>query len=251
MKLKTNPVIKTNNEVPYDLGICFYGNEKYSFEKADSITKFTITCPSSGYKKENYPVSCDIITAESSAQALQNSYRYAWLGKERQTIPSTSDYGKTFTVKFNSGEEGFYRFFAGNKGPYYFWSEGKNTANIIDLIEGKNGIQIYSDVPFMVHTIWSRVNWSEKNLAGADEIDKWEATAVLGTQKDNNNAPVEGSTELKSICITKDCSVTPYYYTIPLAENEVNYSITGKYYYTTIVHFADGSRLMTEVKNRN
>ncbi len=226
-----------------------FGNESYSLTNSGSTSKFIIKFPSeTGYSVDDYPVSYDFITDEILTEMYINLYK--WKAGNHWLTPAKN--GKEMTVTIPFSDDGFLRIFAAGKGPYYFWSKGIQKTTITDLIEGQKGVQIYSDKPFFIHTIWSQINWNKNEGNWANDIYKWESTAILGTQEHNNNATIEGSTEVKPECITGNHSVTPYYYTIPDPMDEINYSdsVHGTYYYTTIVHFADGTSLMSSVRSK-
>ena len=111
--------------------------------------------------------------------------------------------------------------------PHYSWWEGMKEAFITDINEITAGMQIYSDVPFFVHTIVSDVDWGQN-------IDEWEYQCIGFNY---------GLGEISKICIEGDYSRTPYYYPYPK-------NIQEGMYYTTIVHYADGTALMGEIRKK-
>ena len=112
-----------------------------------------------------------------------------------------------------------------------------------DINELRAGIQVYSDVPFLVHTIYSPVNWGE-------DVSEWEYHSISiadGTSFGDFSPATEEmkffETELSPECITGDHSQIPYYYPFPR-------DIPEGMYYTAIVHYADGTALMSSIRQK-
>ena len=103
----------------------------------------------------------------------------------------------------------------------------KGTANEIsveqkNIIPGLNGLQICCDAPTLVHTLYCSKKLTENTEL--QDITVWE-----------NKAMETGVvTKSSTFTYTKD-----------------NYSnIPSGYYYTTVIHFADGTKVMTEVQKK-
>ncbi len=229
---------KTEFILPYELPQ-LKNREAYSLSNSGDNFTFTIISAEDNQSKEDYPVSWDIIGPENK-----------WIkGNHWITQEEPAGDGKTISINDSiknipADSRGFLRIFAADSRPLYFWNKGIQKAEIADIIENSRGIHIYSDVPFYVHTLWSRVNWG-------NDVDKWENFSVLGVQENNQNAEVEGTTEVKIECHIDKYITTPYYYSFPVPDEEAGIDLKGLYYYTTIVHFADGTSLMSTVKSKN
>ena len=97
----------------------------------------------------------------------------------------------------------------------YLISPNSYTCDLKDYYEGHAGLNILIDKPCFVHTLYSPRNFG-------DNVEKW------------LNYGMETGLEMKQNSFT-------YKYT--------NYdSVPDGYYYTTVIHFADGEALMTDVK---
>jgi hypothetical protein len=222
---------------PYELPE-FKNDAAYSLSNSGDTSIFTISSFEDNLSAKDFPVSWDIISPEKEEYIAQLIYR--WHKGEHWLTPVTLDNGKTFNRTISPATEGFLRIFAADSRPLYFWSKGIQKAEISDIIEFSKGIQIYSDVPFYIHTLYSRINWG-------NDIDKWENYSVLGVK--DTESEIDGSTEVKIECHNQNYSTTPYYYTFP--ESNEFHGLEGLFYYTTIVHFADGTSLMSTVKSKN
>ncbi len=101
-------------------------------------------------------------------------------------------------------------------------------------IEGANGYQIFTDNPMFVHTMYCSRNLSEvlkvekTNPTTEQFIREWESRAQEGGMVTYN-----------------DTKLTSFTYGMDNIRD-----IPSGYYYTTIVHFADGTTLMSDVKQK-
>ncbi len=121
-------------------------------------------------------------------------------------------------------------------GPFYYYtgraSESLHSGSecaldecaVKDVNVLSNGVQIYCDEPALVHTIYS-----SENLG--NEMEKWLSFTYDHQEK--------GVTQ-----IAGSYSTSPYYYAAPKAD------IPSGSYYVVIVHFADGTSMMSDVKRR-
>ena len=99
----------------------------------------------------------------------------------------------------------------------YLISPDSYICDLKDYYEGHVGLNIMIDKPCFVHTLYSPRNFG-------DNVEKW------------LNYGMETGLEMKQNSFT-------YKYT--------NYdSVPDGYYYTTVIHFADGETLMTDVKHK-
>ncbi len=102
----------------------------------------------------------------------------------------------------------------------------QNTLFPIDqknIISGLNGLQIYCDQPTLVHTLYCSKKLSE--TSEEEDIAVWENKGIeTGIVVKNSN-----------FSYSKD-----YYYD----------NIPSGAYYTTVVHFVDGTKVMSEVKQK-
>lgn len=110
----------------------------------------------------------------------------------------------------------------------YWRYKGRGTPNEIfvkqkNVIPGLNGLQIYCDQPTLVHTLYCSKKLSE--TAEEEDIAVWENKGMETGVVINNEL----------FTYSKDY----YYKTIP-----------SGYYYTTVIHFADGTKVMTEVQKK-
>lgn len=104
--------------------------------------------------------------------------------------------------------------------PDYLFSQlsnNKMVCNVKNLLEGLNGVTVLCDKPAFIHTLICSVSYE-------DDIKMWETRGI--------------DVGVKSASSSFD-------FTIPYDK------IPDGYYYTTIVHYADGYSLMTPVKQKN
>ncbi len=110
----------------------------------------------------------------------------------------------------------------------YLRYKGKGAPNEIfvnqkNVIPGLNGLQIYCDQPTLVHTLYCSKKLSE--TSEEEDIAVWE------------NKGIETGVVIKDELFTY--SKDNYYDSIPSGA-----------YYTTVVHFVDGTKVMSEVKQK-
>ena len=94
-------------------------------------------------------------------------------------------------------------------------------------IQTANGWQIFADKPCFVHTRWCSKNLTASGDLSKEAIYEWEARAQ------------------ETGILYNDGSTSTFSYTSDNLEGVPNGA-----YYTTIVHFADGTVLMSEVKQK-
>ena len=94
-------------------------------------------------------------------------------------------------------------------------------------LQTANGWQIFSDKPCFVHTRWCSKNLTAAGNLSRDAAYEWEARAQ------------------EAGIVYNDGSSTTFSYT-----NDNLAEVPGGAYYTTICHFADGTVLMSEVKQK-
>lgn len=111
--------------------------------------------------------------------------------------------------------------------PVYFYSANE-TCELKDVIDGMNGAQIYCDKPCLVMTYWSSENYGYS-------IEDWEA---FGVQSNIMYISAKYSS-------TNEYAETVKYYTVNYDEIPM-----GKYF-VIVVHFADGTSLMSRNINTN
>lgn len=122
-------------------------------------------------------------------------------------------------------ESGFYDTIYLNLGYYkQLWEEGASVMDVSskNIIPGLNGMQVLCSSPTLVHTMYCSRKLSDGT--SAEDIATWE------------NMAMETGIVEKSSNFTYG--------------NDNYDAIPSGYYYTTIVHFADGTTLMTEVKQK-
>lgn len=97
------------------------------------------------------------------------------------------------------------------------------TLNLKNVIPGLTGLQVYCDQPTLVHTLYCSKKLTE--TSEEEDVTVWE------------NKATETGVVIKdeTFSYTKD----NYYNNIP-----------SGYYYTTVIHFADGTKVMTEVQKK-
>lgn len=105
-----------------------------------------------------------------------------------------------------------------------------------DFLTMNNGVLIYTNRGFFVHTLASDIDWG-------DDISDWESHALI---KSNINIPFSGcevfdGTEYGIICKNGDYTQTPYNYQYPLSNIKTKYAVT-------IIYFADGKKYLIPVK---
>ena len=103
---------------------------------------------------------------------------------------------------------------------YYIYKGTSSEIKCIikNMVQGTNGVQVYCDAPTLVHTLYSTVKISDGSED--EDIRLWESKGM------------EVSIKTASQTFTYDRS---------------NYQKVPKgCWYTTIAHFADGSKTMTE-----
>ncbi len=164
---------------------------------------------------------------------------------------SSSCKNNTILISSEAADDGFIRlsYFLSNNWtgysathttPKYYYLKGKLAASVTDINELKSGIQIYSDVPFFVHTICSPVNWGEN-------LEEWEDHCVC--LKDYTGLESYGyswndlsyaQNEFSAEFINEDHSQLSYYYPFPK-------NIPPDMYYISIVHYADGTVLSSNI----
>ena len=131
-------------------------------------------------------------------------------------------------IRYNSG--GF-RVFAKPIIIYPDYYKSLGTVNEIvceskNILQGANGLQIYYDKPFLAHTMYCSQKITQ--TSGPDEAYEWLANAQeTGIEERSGNTN------------------STYTYT-----NTHYKDIPSSYYYTTIVHFADGEVSMSEIKQK-
>ena len=99
---------------------------------------------------------------------------------------------------------------------------GSVTCNQKNVLQGLNGLQIFCDKPTLVHTFYSSEKITE--TANQDDILKWEMLGVETGITTNSSNFTYGSENFEEI--------------------------PAGYYYTTVVHFADGTTVMSDVKQK-
>ena len=105
----------------------------------------------------------------------------------------------------------------------YKGTANEMTLNLKNVIPGMTGLQIYCDQPTLVHTLYCSKKLTE--TSEEEDIAVWENKGTeTGIVVKNSN-----------FSYSKD-----YYYN----------SIPNGAYYTTVVHFADGTKVMSEVKQK-
>lgn len=122
-------------------------------------------------------------------------------------------------------ESGFYDTTYLNLGYYkQLWEEGAAVMDVSskNIIPGMNGMQVLCTSPTLAHTMYCSRKLSDGT--SAEDIATWE------------NMAMETGIVEKSSNFTYG--------------NDKYDAIPSGYYYTTIVHFADGTTLMTEVKQK-
>ena len=108
--------------------------------------------------------------------------------------------------------------------PKYFlasYEKGTTSCQSTAWIPVSNGYQIFCDAPALVHTMYSRTKITEST--GEYEASLWESRAQETAVKQNSSNFTYKTTNL---------------------------DIPDGFYYTTIVHFADGTVLMGEIKQK-
>ncbi len=91
-----------------------------------------------------------------------------------------------------------------------------------NILTGLNGLQVYCDAPTLAHTLYCSKKLSE--TATENDIAVWENKGI------------------ETGIVVHDSDFT--------YGNDKYADIPSGYYYTTVVHFADGSKAMTEVKQK-
>lgn len=153
-------------------------------------------------------------------------------GSDPQVSFNRSDFGNYWVKiepKFVNGcsvaESGFYDVTYLNLG--YFkqqWEEGATVMDVSskNIIPGMNGMQVLCSAPTLAHTMYCSRKLSDGT--SAEDIATWENMAMETGVVEQSSNFTYGNDK---------------YDTIP-----------SGYYYTTIVHFADGTTLMTDVKRK-
>ena len=104
----------------------------------------------------------------------------------------------------------------------YLYASRNTTCNSKNCLEGFNGLQIYSDNSVLVHILYYMDKLTD--TTDGDAYKTWESRAV------------ETGLEIKSESFTY--------------EKKQYKDIPSGYWYTTIVHFADGTVVMTDIKQK-
>lgn len=118
----------------------------------------------------------------------------------------------------------------------YFFIGDNKTCNMKNCIDGLNGVQIFSDNTVLVHTLFSPVKLTETRYS-EDAATVWE---TKGTET--------GLIIYPSIIEDNQFNADAYY-TKNYDLTKLNEIPVGNYY-TTIVHFADGTVAMTDIKQK-
>ena len=127
-----------------------------------------------------------------------------------------------------------------NAGPFYCWTKGKvSSSEILDLYPGARTVQVRSDIPFYIHTVW------HDNDLGSNP-DEWEYYVFTGCDHPAHTIDIDESfiSEAGCECSEGNYITSPYIYQIPLD------SIPKGKYFTTVCHFADGSAVMSDVRKK-
>ena len=122
-------------------------------------------------------------------------------------------------------ESGFYEVTYLNFGYYkQLWVEGAEKMDVSskNIIPGMNGMQVLCSSPTLAHTMYCSRKLSDGT--SAEDIATWENMAM------------------ETGIVEKSSNFT--------YSNDNYDAIPSGYYYTTIVHFADGTTLMTDVKQK-
>lgn len=153
-------------------------------------------------------------------------------GSDPQVSFNRSDFGNYWVKiepKFVNGcsvaESGFYDVIYLNLGYFkQLWEEGAAVMDVSskNIIPGMNGMQILCAAPTLAHTMYCSRKLSDGT--SSEDIATWENMAMETGVVEQSSNFTYGNDK---------------YDTIP-----------SGYYYTTIVHFADGTTLMTEVKQK-
>ena len=186
----------------------------------------------------NYLLVFTPILYRTSAVLNTKSYEYvdtSYSGFIRVFMMKIDNKNKLYSPElyYNYGE--YY-----NAGPFYCWTSGKTTSsNILDIYPGIKTVQIPSDIPFYVHTVW------HENDLGTNP-DEWEYYVFQSCDHTDGGIGIDESfiSEAGCACVNATDFNTPYIYQIPLTE------VPSGSYYTTIVHYADGSSVMTDVRRK-
>lgn len=168
---------------------------------------------------------------ESGAWTKKGSYAN-YEGQDPQVEFNKSSLGNWWIkidAYFKNGcsvaESGFYDTIYLNLGYYkQLWEEGASVMDVSskNIIPGLNGMQVLCSSPTLVHTMYCSRKLSDGT--SAEDIATWE------------NMAMETGIVEKSSNFTYG--------------NDNYDAIPSGYYYTTIVHFADGTTLMTDVKRK-
>lgn len=114
--------------------------------------------------------------------------------------------------------------------PVYFYTGSGSAINceLKDLMDGKNGAQIYCDRPCLVMTYWSSENYGYS-------ISDWE---TFGVQCNPMFISAQNN-------VTNNFEDTLKYYTVDYSQ------IPRGKFYVVVIHFADGTALMSKSINTN
>ncbi len=211
----------------------YYQDYSYSLDVAGSTAYSTFNVKPKSYNSDVFyeKVSYDKIESNSWVHLASNQ------GMMTQSLVSVP---YSYKSGVPTGTKGFLRFYLTNDktydgrsfgGPFYLYSGGKQTVGVKDIIEGKRGIQIYSNKPFYVHTVWNEVNFG-------DDATEWEYHCTVNAEEPRTNA------ELYPMFVEDDSSSAPYYYAL-----DSSYIPEGCYY-AAVVHFADNTALVSSVRQK-
>ena len=117
---------------------------------------------------------------------------------------------------------------------YLYLGEFNSNCSTKNCIEGLNGYLVYSDKPVLAHTMFSKEKLTS-SIYDEDASLIWENEAAdTGIQLINNT---EYNPDSPTV-------MTGYY-------NNDNLKVIPKdYYYTTVFHFADGTTIMSDIKQK-
>ncbi|MCR5285194.1 MAG: hypothetical protein K6D95_06330 [Treponema sp.] len=204
-----------NKRLGREFVFTYRGSEGSSYDaiESDTETKFNIYWASGG--KTSTTVSTYGETYPWRASFSRKWYDNNWLKiipaiKNNLSVATSGFYDVTYVCL------GYQR---------QFFEEGAEamTVSSKNIISGWNGLQILCDAPTFAHTMYCKKNLST-DTDEKKNIKIWENCAQeTGFVSDNSNFTYG---------------------------NENYESVPSGYYYTTIVHFADGTTLMSEVKQK-
>jgi len=193
---------------------------------------FRVNAPSNYLPSDYSYINVSIDSIKSSETEWSNF-------KTNMSVARYEKYGYfyVYTPGFDTSANAFFRIFLTKsdkyEGPLYYYQQGVQTVTVKDLMNGTYGVQIYSDKPFFVHTLWNEIDYK-------DDVEAWEQHCITGT----NLNPNITKQELVPKCISDPYATSPYYYSIPLSEIPVGV------YYAVIVHYADGTSVISSVRQK-